>query len=34
MNTFTNAVINQDARTLNGMLARKSTANACTYQKS
>lgn len=29
MNTFVNAVKNQDARTANGMLARKSTANAC-----
>lgn len=29
MNTFVNAVINQEARTENGMKARKSTANAC-----
>ena len=29
MNTFVNAVKNQDARTTNGMLARKSTASAC-----
>ena len=29
MNTFVNAVINQDARTENGMKARKSTANPC-----
>ena len=29
MNTFVNAVVNQDARTANGMLARKSTASAC-----
>lgn len=29
MNTFVSAVKNQDARTTNGMLARKSTANAC-----
>lgn len=29
MNTFANAVINQEARTDNGMKARKSTANAC-----
>lgn len=29
MNTFVDAVLNQDARTTNGMLARKSTANAC-----
>lgn len=29
MNTFTDAVINQSARTQNGMKARKSTANAC-----
>jgi hypothetical protein len=29
MNTFVNAVVNQEARTANGMLARKSTANAC-----
>ena len=28
MNTFVNAVVNQDARTTNGMKARKSTANA------
>jgi hypothetical protein len=28
MNTFVNAVVNQDARTANGMKARKSTANA------
>jgi hypothetical protein len=28
MNTFVNAVVNQEARTENGMLARKSTANA------
>lgn len=30
MNTFVNAVKNQEARTANGMKARKSTANACT----
>ncbi len=29
MNTFINAVANQEARTANGMKARKSTANAC-----
>ena len=29
MNTFVNAVKNQEARTENGMRARKSTANAC-----
>lgn len=29
MNTFVNAVVNQEARTENGMVARKSTANAC-----
>jgi hypothetical protein len=29
MNTFVNAVVNQEARTTNGMRARKSTANAC-----
>jgi hypothetical protein len=29
MNTFVSAVKNQEARTTNGMLARKSTANAC-----
>lgn len=29
MNTFVNAVVNQEARTANGMRARKSTANAC-----
>ena len=29
MNTFVNAVKNQEARTANGMVARKSTANAC-----
>lgn len=29
MNTFVEAVKNQDARTTNGMLARQSTANAC-----
>lgn len=29
MNSFVNAVVNQDARTENGMKARKSTANAC-----
>jgi len=29
MNTFVSAVKNQEARTSNGMLARKSTANAC-----
>jgi hypothetical protein len=29
MNTFVNAVVNQEARTANGMKARKSTANAC-----
>ena len=29
MNTFVNAVVNQEARTANGMLARKSTASAC-----
>jgi len=29
MNTFVNAVKNQEARTANGMLARKSTASAC-----
>jgi hypothetical protein len=29
MNTFVNAVRNQEARTENGMLARKSTANSC-----
>jgi len=29
MNAFVDAVKNQDARTTNGMLARKSTANAC-----
>ena len=29
MNTFVNAVVNQEARTENGMLARQSTANAC-----
>lgn len=29
MNTFVNAVVNQGARTANGMKARKSTANAC-----
>jgi hypothetical protein len=29
MNTFVSAVKNQEARTANGMLARKSTANAC-----
>ena len=29
MNTFVNAVINQEARTDNGMKARKSTANPC-----
>ena len=28
MNTFVNAVVNQEARTTNGMKARKSTANA------
>lgn len=28
MNTFVNAVVNQEARTVNGMKARKSTANA------
>ena len=27
MNTFVNAVVNQEARTENGMKARKSTAN-------
>ena len=30
MNTFVNAVLNQEARTDNGMKARKSTANALT----
>ena len=30
MNTFVNAVVNQEARTTNGMRARKSTASACT----
>ena len=30
MTTFVNAVINQEARTVNGMRARKSTANSCT----
>ena len=30
MNTFVDAVKNQEARTLNGMKARASTANACT----
>jgi hypothetical protein len=29
MNTFVNAVVNQEARTTNGMRASKSTANAC-----
>lgn len=29
MNTFVNAVVNQEARTTNGMRARKSTTNAC-----
>lgn len=29
MNTFANAVMNQDARTANGMKARKSSANPC-----
>lgn len=29
MNTFANAVVNQEARTANGMKARASTANAC-----
>jgi hypothetical protein len=29
MNTFVNAVVNQEARTTNGMRARESTANAC-----
>lgn len=29
MNTFTDAVVNQEARTENNMAARKSTANAC-----
>ena len=29
MNTFVNAVLNQEARTENGMKARASTANAC-----
>jgi hypothetical protein len=29
MSTFVNAVVNQEARTANGMKARKSTANAC-----
>jgi hypothetical protein len=29
MTTFVNAVVNQEARTANGMRARKSTANAC-----
>ena len=29
MTTFVNAVVNQSARTTNGMVARKSTANAC-----
>jgi len=29
MSTFVNAVINQEARTTNGMLARKNTASAC-----
>lgn len=29
MNTFVNAIQNQEARTTNGMVARKSTANAC-----
>ena len=29
MTTFVNAVVNQEARTTNGMKARKSTANAC-----
>ena len=29
MNTFTNAVLNQDARTENGMKTRKSTASTC-----
>jgi hypothetical protein len=29
MTTFVNAVLNQEARTANGMKARKSTANAC-----
>ncbi len=29
MNTFVNAVVNQEARTTNGMKARKSTASAC-----
>ena len=28
MNTFVNAVLNQESRTENGMKARKSTANA------
>ena len=29
MNSFVNAVVNQEARTENGMKARKSTASAC-----
>ena len=29
MSTFVNAIANQEARTENGMLARKSTASAC-----
>ena len=29
MNTFVNAVVNQEARTTNGMKARKSTASKC-----
>ncbi len=29
MTTFVNAVVNQEARTENGMKARKGTANAC-----
>ena len=29
MNTFVDAVVNQEARTENGMKARKSAANAC-----
>jgi len=29
MNTFVNAISNQEARTANGMKARKATANAC-----
>ncbi len=29
MNSFVNAVKNQEARTTNGMKARKGTANAC-----